>query len=85
MLCADCRRQIEWREASQEFERDGLRVRISGIPATVCPHCGAISYPAGVPDKIIAAADSLFMADAVNPPASLLYSHAPFEELARKK
>ncbi len=85
MLCANCRRQIEWREASQEFERDGLRVRISGIPAMVCPHCGAISYPAGVPDKIIAATNSLFMADAVNPLDSLSYSHAPFEESARKK
>ncbi|MCK4315957.1 MAG: hypothetical protein KAX24_09320 [Anaerolineae bacterium] len=35
-------------------------MRISGIPAMVCPNCGAISYPAGVPDKIIAAANSLF-------------------------
>jgi len=85
MLCADCQRQTEWREASQEFERDGLRVCISDIPAMVCPHCDTISYPAGVPDKIIAAANSLFMADAVNPPDSLSYSNAPFEELARKK
>nr|HID12619.1 hypothetical protein [Anaerolineae bacterium] len=45
---------------SPEFECDGLRVRISGIPAMVCPNCGAISYPAGVPDKILAAANSLF-------------------------
>lgn len=59
-LCADCRHQTQWQEVSQEFERGGLRVRISGIPAMVCPNCGAISYPAGVPDKIIAAANSLF-------------------------
>jgi hypothetical protein len=26
----------------------------------VCSNCGAVSYPAGVPDKILAAADSLF-------------------------
>ena len=60
-LCADCRHQTQWQEVSQEFERDGLRVRISGIPAMVCPHCGAISYSAGVPDKIIAAANSLLV------------------------
>jgi len=45
---------------SHEFERDGLRVRISGIPAMVCSNCGVVSYSAGVPDKILAAADSLF-------------------------
>ncbi len=59
-LCADCHEETQWQQVSQEFERDGLRVRISGIPAMVCPHCGAISYPAGVPDKILAAARSLF-------------------------
>jgi YgiT-type zinc finger domain-containing protein len=59
-LCSDCRHQMEWGEVSQEFERDGLRVRISGIPAMVCPNCGAVSYPAGVPSKILTAAESLF-------------------------
>ncbi len=59
-LCADCRQQTQWQEVSHEFERDGLRVRISGIPAMVCSNCGAVSYPAGIPDKILAAADSLF-------------------------
>jgi len=59
-LCADCRHQTQWQEVSQEFEREGMRVRISGIPAMVCPNCGAISYPAGIPDKILTAANSLF-------------------------
>jgi len=64
-LCADCRQQTQWQEVSHEFEREGLRVRISGIPAMVCSNCNAVSYPAGVPDKMLAAADSLFelMAD----------------------
>ncbi len=65
-LCADCRQQTQWHQVSHEFEREGLRVRISGIPAAmVCSNCGAVSYPAGIPDKLLAAADSLFelMAD----------------------
>jgi len=59
-LCADCRHQTRWQEVSHEFERDGLRVRISGIPAMVCPNCGAVSYPASVSDRILTAANSLF-------------------------
>jgi len=59
-LCADCRRQTEWRQVSQEFEHEGLRVRISGIPAMVCPDCGAVSYPAGVPNKLLKASRALF-------------------------
>jgi YgiT-type zinc finger domain-containing protein len=64
-LCADCQQQTQWQEVSHEFERGGLRVRISGIPAMVCSNCGAVSYPARIPDKLLAAADSLFelMAD----------------------
>jgi hypothetical protein len=32
-LCADCQQQTQWQQVSHEFEREGLRVRISGIPA----------------------------------------------------
>jgi hypothetical protein len=52
--------ETEWREVSQEFERDGMRVRISGIPAMVYPNCGAVSYPAGIPNKLIEASNALF-------------------------
>jgi hypothetical protein len=41
-------------------EREGLRVRITGIPAAVCPQCGDISFAPGVADKIVKAANAVF-------------------------
>jgi YgiT-type zinc finger domain-containing protein len=45
---------------SEEFERDGLRVRITGIPAMVCPQCGDTSLAPGVADKTVKAANAMF-------------------------
>lgn len=45
---------------SQEFEREGLRVRLAGIPAAVCPECGDTSFGPGVADKIVKAANAVF-------------------------
>lgn len=45
---------------SQEFEREGLRVRIDGIPAAVCGRCGDTSFAPGVSDKIVKAANAVF-------------------------
>ncbi len=60
LRCTDCGAKMELRTVSQEFEREGLRVRITGIPAAVCPECGDISFAPGVADNIVKAANSLF-------------------------
>ncbi len=59
-LCSDCRHRTEWREVTQEYERNGLRVRLAGLPAMVCPHCGSISFPPGVAHKIVTAVNAFF-------------------------
>lgn len=53
-------RKLEEKEVLQEFEREGVRVCIDGIPALVCLQCGDVSSAPGVAQKIVEAADSLF-------------------------
>ncbi len=59
-LCSDCHTRTEFRFVTEEYERGGVRVRISGIPAMVCPNCGAVSFPAGVTTRVAEAANALF-------------------------
>lgn len=61
-ICKACRGGVLMkREVAQSFERGGLEVKIDGIPALVCEECGQIYFPPGISDKIMAAADHLFM------------------------
>jgi len=60
ICCTDCGARLEFRAISREFEREGLRVRLTGIPAAVCPRCGDISFAPGEADKIIKAANAMF-------------------------
>jgi len=60
-VCKSCRKGIlKSKEVAQTFEREGLEVRIEGIPALVCDQCGQIYYAPGIGDKIVEAADGLF-------------------------
>ena len=64
--CKACREgALEEREVAQAFEREGLEVKIEGVPALVCDACGQIYYVPGVSDKLAAAADRLFALSAV--------------------
>ena len=59
--CKSCRSGIlHKKEVSQTFEREGLEVKIEGIPALVCNQCGQIYYAPGIGDKIVKAANDLF-------------------------
>jgi YgiT-type zinc finger domain-containing protein len=59
--CKSCRLgKLLKKEVSQTFEREGLEVKIEGVPALVCDQCGQIYYAPGVGDKIVKAADDLF-------------------------
>ena len=59
-ICSDCGTQTEWKEVEQEYLRDGVRVRLGGLPAMVCPHCGAVSFSAETTDHILEAANAMF-------------------------
>ena len=60
ICCTDCGTRMEFKTISREFEREGLRVRLTGIPAAVCPNCGDISLAPGEADKIVKAANAMF-------------------------
>lgn len=61
-ICKTCRQGTLYRrETSQNFEREGLEVRIDGIPALICDQCGQVYYPPGIGDKITDAANHLFL------------------------
>lgn len=59
--CSECHNQMEAKTIAQEYEREGITVKIEGIPAMVCPNCGAISFTPGMPDKIKKAFDSMYV------------------------
>jgi YgiT-type zinc finger domain-containing protein len=60
MPCSECGGRIEKKYISQEFEREGLKVKLSGISALVCSKCGEIYFQPGGADKVAEAANSLF-------------------------
>ena len=37
-----------------------MGIRISGIPAVVCPKCGSISFPAKITGKVANIAEAMF-------------------------
>ena len=62
-MCKACRQgKLFRREISQSFEREGLEVKIDGIPALVCDQCSQAYFAPGIGDKIIQAANHLFFA-----------------------
>jgi len=61
-VCKACRSaKLRKREVFQKFEREGLEVKIDGIPALVCEKCCQVYFPPGIGDKILSAANQLFI------------------------
>ena len=58
--CSECSGRLERKHITQEFEREGVKVKLSGIAALVCTGCGEIYFQPGGADKVSAAANSLF-------------------------
>lgn len=58
--CSECGGTLEKRLISQEFEREGIKIKLSGIKAWVCSGCGEIYFQPGGADKVAKAANCLF-------------------------
>jgi len=58
--CSECGGRLEKKYVSQEFEREGVTVRLSGIVALACTDCGDIYFQPGGADKVVEAVNSLF-------------------------
>ena len=61
-ICKACKQgKLYKQEVGQKFEREGLEVRIEGIPALSCDKCGQVYFPPGISDMITTAANDLFL------------------------
>lgn len=58
--CSACGGQVRRKVISQEFEREGIVVKISGFKAWACARCGEIYFAPGEADRLVEAANSLF-------------------------
>jgi YgiT-type zinc finger domain-containing protein len=45
---------------SQEFEKEGVKVKLSSFKAWVCEQCGEIYFEPGGAEKVVQAVNSLF-------------------------
>ena len=58
--CSECQGRLQRKEISQDFERGGVTVRLSGVKAWVCEGCGEIYFAPGGAQKVVQAVNSLF-------------------------
>ena len=58
--CSECGGRVRRRDISQEFERDGVRVSVSGIRALSCEKCDASYFEPGGAQALSEAVNSLF-------------------------
>jgi YgiT-type zinc finger domain-containing protein len=58
--CSKCGGKIKKEIASQEFEREGVKVELSGFKTWVCQNCGEIYFEPGGADRFAQAVNSLF-------------------------
>jgi YgiT-type zinc finger domain-containing protein len=58
--CTECGGKIKRDSIEQEFERNGITVRLTGMAAWVCSQCGEIYFLPGGGDKVAEAAHALF-------------------------
>lgn len=58
--CSECGGLIQEKYIVQEFEREGVKVKLSGIKADVCVKCGEIYFQPGGAQLVVSAVNSLF-------------------------
>ncbi len=58
--CSDCGGDVRRKAVTQNFERGGIKIIISGFKAWACMRCGEIYFAPGFVDKLTQAANALF-------------------------
>ena len=58
--CSECGGQLRRKTITQEFEKEGVKVKLSGFKAWVCTRCGEIYFEPGGADKVARAVNCLF-------------------------
>jgi YgiT-type zinc finger domain-containing protein len=58
--CSECGGSLKHKAITQEFERAGVKVKLSGLKAWVCARCGEIYFEPGGAEKFAQAINCLF-------------------------
>ena len=58
--CSECGGAVRYRTIAQEFEREGVRVSVSGIRALVCMRCGEVYFEPGAAQALVEAVNCMF-------------------------
>ncbi len=58
--CSECGGRVRRKTVSQEFEKEGIKVKLSGFKAWVCERCGEVYFEPGGAEKVAQAVNSLF-------------------------
>jgi YgiT-type zinc finger domain-containing protein len=58
--CSECKGCVRSKRISQEFEKEGVKVKLSGLKAWVCEQCGEIYFEPGGAEKVVQAVNCLF-------------------------
>ena len=58
--CSECGGSVRRQSIEREFEREGVKVKLSGVKAWVCSNCGEVYFEPGGADKLAAAVECLF-------------------------
>ena len=58
--CSECGGQVRRRTITQEFEKEGVKVKLSGPQVGVCIRCGEVYFESGRAQKVVPAVSSLF-------------------------
>lgn len=58
--CSECGGKLKKKTLTQEFEKEGMKVKLSGFKAWVCAQCGEIYFEPGGADRVAQAVNCLF-------------------------
>ena len=58
--CSECGGTLKRKAISQEFEKEGVKVKLTGFKAWVCQNCGEIYFEPGGAERFAQAVNSLF-------------------------
>lgn len=60
--CTKCKVLTQWGTTGVEFERNGVRVTITGVVAMICPNCGETFLPGLEAAALTRAVEEIFRA-----------------------
>ncbi len=58
--CSECGGQVRRKTIAQQFEKEGVTVKLSGLKAWVCARCGEVYFEPGGAQQVVQAVNSLF-------------------------